>query len=137
VHTTSAGTQGLAAAEASAGEVLTGAFANAGAVARYAAASGHGRVTLVAMGTAGIEPSDEDTLCAEYLAGLMRGESPDFEPIRTRLETIPSAVKFFDASQTQAPERDFALCTGLDAFDFVLQSVKSAEGLRKLVKKVG
>lgn len=137
VHTTSAGTQGLAAAETSADEVVTGAFVNAGAVARYAAASGHGRVTFVAMGTAGVEPSDEDTLCAEYLAGLMRGKSPDFEPIRNRLKTIPSAAKFFDPAQVQAPERDFALCTGLDAFDFVLQSVKSASGIRKLVKKVG
>lgn len=133
VHTTSAGTQGLVAALDSAEEVVTGAFVNASAVARYAAASGK-PVSLVAMGTAGTEPSDEDTLCAKFIRGLMRGNAPDFGPIRKRMSTLESAIKFFDPAQTQAPQRDFELCTRLDAFDFVLAYRKDEAGLARLIK---
>jgi 2-phosphosulfolactate phosphatase len=134
VHTTSAGTQGLAAAEAVAEEVITGSFANARAIARYVQAQNPERVSLVAMGTSGLEPSDEDTLCAEYLDGLMRGENPDFAPIREHLRGIQSAAKFFDPAATQAPEEDFELCTALDAFDFVLRCQRDGQGIRRLVK---
>lgn len=134
VHTTSAGTQGLAAAEKVAREVVTGAFVNAQAVAGYVRKKNPGIVTFVAMGTSGVEPSDEDTLCAEYLAGLVRGEPMAFDPIREHLRGIESAAKFFDPAATQAPERDFELCMALDAFDFVLACRRSGAGQRRLVK---
>jgi 2-phosphosulfolactate phosphatase len=134
VHTTSAGTQGLAAAEGTADEIITGAFVNAGAIAGYIQRKRPEIVTFVAMGTSGTEPSGEDTLCAEYLAGLVSGERMAFDPIREHLRGIESAAKFFDPAATQAPERDFELCTAIDAFDFVLACQRDSNGLRRLVK---
>jgi 2-phosphosulfolactate phosphatase len=55
------------------------------------------------------------------LAARLRGEHFDTETIRPRLRTAPSAQKFFDPEATWAPERDFALCTAPDRFDFVLR----------------
>lgn len=40
---------------------------------------------------------------------------------REELLGAPSAQKFFDPACDWAPERDFELCTQLDAFDFVLR----------------
>jgi 2-phosphosulfolactate phosphatase len=134
VHTTSAGTQGLAAAEGPADRVLTGAFVNASAVARHVEDREPRVVSLVAMGAAGIAPSDEDTLCAEFIRERLRGGAPNFEEIRNHLLNIDGAAKFFDPEATQAPERDFTLCAALDAFDFVLACDKDAAGLRRLVK---
>ena len=38
-----------------------------------------------------------------------------------RLRGAASAQKFFDPACDWAPERDFELCTQVDAFDFVLR----------------
>ena len=72
VHTTSAGTQGVANATG-ASEMLTGSLVNAKAIAEYIKRSGAEDVSLVCMGLAGIEPTREDTLCAEYIKALVEG----------------------------------------------------------------
>jgi 2-phosphosulfolactate phosphatase len=47
------------------------------------------------------------------------------------LRSAPSAAKFFDPACDWAPQRDFELCTQVDAFDFVLR-LESVDGLRQL-----
>lgn len=131
VHTTSAGTQGLAAAMAApeVSEVLTGGFVNLGATLEYVRARAPETVTLVAMGTAGHTRSAEDDLCAMYMKNALEGVPNRFEAIQTYLRTIESAQKFFDPKADYAPERDFELCTTLDRFDFALAAGRGEDGL--------
>lgn len=65
VHTTSAGTQGIANA-IHADEILGGSFVNARATAEYILNSGAYDVSLVCMGLEALAPTEEDTLCALY-----------------------------------------------------------------------
>ena len=86
IHTTSAGTQGIVSA-ARAEELLTGSFVNAKAVAAYIRRKAPDRVSLVCMGKAGVEPAEEDELCAVYLRSLLEGrEMPDID--ESTLESI-------------------------------------------------
>lgn len=120
IHTTHSGTQGLAAAT-SAHEVITGALVNAAAIVRYIRLRAPATVTLVRMGHEAAERCAEDDLCAELLQQRVAGEQPDVSGVRERLRRAASAQKFFDPDCDWAPQRDFALCTQVDAFDFVLK----------------
>ncbi len=134
VHTTSAGTQGLAAAMAAPGvtEVLAGSFVNLGATVAYIRNRAPEVVTLVSMGTAGLTRSAEDDLCAMYMKNELQGVPNRFEAIQTYLRTIESAQKFFDPKADYAPERDFELCTSLDRFGFALAASRDEDGLLTL-----
>jgi 2-phosphosulfolactate phosphatase len=77
IHTTSAGTQGIVNA-VHAEEILTGSFVNAHAVAEYIRKKNPRKVSLVCMGKAGLEPAEEDELCAVYLlacAAFLRSDA--------------------------------------------------------------
>lgn len=128
VHTTSAGTQGLVAALGGARVCLTGAFVNASATARLVgelAAEGE-IVSLVAMGTAGREPSLEDERLAEYLQALLHDKGADAEDIAEGVEEelrhTPPAKKFFDPAADYAPEADFRLCLTPDRYRFAIRA---------------
>jgi len=131
VHTTSAGTLGLASAGA-ADVVLTGALVNAAAVCSYVRALAPATLSLVRMGVDARERSDADDLCAELIAARLTGQPFDERGIRERLRVSPEAHKFFDASAEWAPERDFELCTQLDRYDFVLRLTPQPDGLPAL-----
>ena len=120
IHTTHSGTQGLAAA-GGAEEVITGSLVNAGAIVRYIRSRAPTRVTLVRMGHEARERCAEDDLCAQILQQRLAGAPPEVTDVREELRGAPSAQKFFDAACDWAPQRDFELCTQLDAFDFVLR----------------
>lgn len=135
VHTTSAGTQGIANATG-ADEIITGSFVNAGALVNYIRRKAPEHVSLVAMGHAGIRPTDEDTLLAMYLKNELENEPNDFGNIVTHLRNYESAQKFFDPEMDWAPERDFELCMNLNRFDFVLRAEAVVGGLVFLSKVV-
>jgi 2-phosphosulfolactate phosphatase len=120
VHTTSAGTQGIASAE-NAEEILGASLVNAKATAEYIKRSGAEEVSLVCMGWAAQYPTEEDTLCAEYIKSIIEGEPFD---IRSGVESLKytSGAKFFDPNQNDVfPKEDFFMCTDVDKFDFVLK----------------
>lgn len=120
VHTTSAGTQGIANARG-ATVILCAGLVNAKATADYIRKSNAEDVSLVCMGLEAKEPTDEDTLCAEYIRSLLLGDVID---IKQRIERLKytSGAKFFDKEQNNVfPEMDFYMCTELDKFDFVLK----------------
>ena len=125
IHTTHSGTQGLTAA-GSADDVITGALVNAAAIVRYIRARAPATVTLVRMGHEAAERCAEDDLCAQLLAQRLAGEQPSVADLRERLRGADSAQKFFDPACEWAPQRDFELCTQVDAFDFVLQLERGA-----------
>jgi 2-phosphosulfolactate phosphatase len=133
IHTTSAGTQGIAKAQ-QAEEIITGSFCNAGAIIGYIRSRGCSQVSLVCMGQAAREPSDEDTLCAQLIKDSLEGKTPDFERIHTYLRGYHTARKFFNPEIAWAPERDFDLCLDLNRFDFVLNVQTDQDGLRSLCK---
>ena len=127
VHTTSAGTQGIANAS-HADEILTGSLVNASAVAEYIRRKNPEQVSLVCMGLGCERPIEEDTLCAEYIQSLLEGEP--LENMQERMAELKhtSGAKFFDpAQQSVFPQRDFELCVRLDTVPFVLRLTRDEE----------
>lgn len=120
VHTTHAGTRGLACAS-DASEVLTGAFVNISAVAGFIAARRPPRVSLVRMGHEACERCVEDDLYARCLIDLLEGRDPGLERVPALLREAPAARKFFDPACEHAPPGDFDVCTDVDRYDFVLR----------------
>lgn len=133
VHTTSAGTQGVANA-VNATEMLTGSLVNAKAIAEYIKTSGAEDVSLVCMGLAGRESTREDTLCAEYIKALVEGTAIDLTAGIAECRQT-SGAKFFDPNNTVFPEADFWLSVEADKFDFVLHVEQGEDGLMHTVRK--
>lgn len=126
VHTTSSGTQGIANAT-NASEIITGSFVNAAAIVRYILKNQPKIVSLVCMGYACEYPTDEDTLCAEYIKNELEGKSNNFSEM---VETIKKGdgARFFDPKkQSWSPEKDFELCLDLNRFDFILKVEKEGD----------
>lgn len=127
IHTTSAGTQGIANATG-ADEILGGCLYNAEATARYIKNKNPEYVSLVCMGLAGECPTDEDTLCAMYIKSLLEGEPLEDMDQRVANLKLTDGAKFFDATQQSVfPERDFALCTKVGECPFVLRLTQDLE----------
>lgn len=121
VHTTSAGTQGVANATG-ATMLLGGALVNARATAEYIRKIGADEVSLVCMGLEAKEPTDEDTLCARYIKAILEGTENELD-MHAEIENlkVTSGAKFFDEAQNKVfPRADFFMCTEVDKFDFVL-----------------
>ena len=126
VHTTSAGTQGIANAT-HADQILGASLLTAKATARYIKESGAEEVSLVCMGLAGVMETEEDTLCARYIKAILEGGKIDWEKEIEILKNT-SGAKFFDPSQSDVfPEKDFHMCTTVDKFDFALKLVKDRD----------
>ena len=129
VHTTSAGTQGIANAN-QADEIISGSLVNASAVAEYIKKKNPQYVSLVCMGLMANKQTDEDNLCADYIQSLL--ENNPLKDIHQRMEALKytSGAKFFDSERQHIyPQRDFELCTNLNSVPFVLRLKKSEDGL--------
>ncbi len=122
VHTTSSGTQGIAAAN-KACEIITGSFVNAGAIINYIRNNNPENVSLVCMGYECSYPVDEDTLCAEYIRNELTGQPNDFNKIISVVKK-GSGKRFFEPrSQEWAPASDFDMCMRLNLFGFILKVI--------------
>lgn len=136
VHTTSAGTQGIAGA-VNAEEILVCSLVNAMATAEYILKSGANDISLVCMGLEAKEPTEEDTLCARYIKSLLEGgyEKIDWnKEIAILKET--SGAKFFDPSlQDIFPTEDFERSVEIDKFDFAIKATKIHDGMFKMSKE--
>lgn len=127
LHTTSAGTQGIANAK-NADVILAGSLANAKATAEYIKSLNPNYVSLVCMGLEAKAETEEDTLCAEYIKSILLGEPMNLTEEIEKLK-ITSGAKFFDINQKDVfPEEDFYLSTKPDIFNFVLR-LKNENGL--------
>ncbi len=125
VHTTSSGTQGIEAA-AHAPEIITGSFVNAHAIIRYIKKLKPETLSLVCMGYACEYPTDEDTLCAEYIRNELKGLPNDFNKMKEIIRK-GSGKRFFETEKQEwAPKEDFDLCLDLNRFNFVLRVEKSS-----------
>lgn len=127
-HTTSSGTQGIVAAFAGADEVLTGSLVNAAAIAKYIAEKNPAEVSLICMGAACVRETPEDTLCGRYIKSLLTGEAIDMAEELCALRLSPEGSKFFNPdTQDVFPQGDYALCTDVDRFGFVLRVARLGE----------
>ena len=124
VHTTSAGTQGIANA-VNADEILGAALVNARATAEYIKSKNPENVSLVCMGLEALSQTEEDNLCALYIKSILEGTDID---LPTEIENLKytSGAKFFDKEQNDVfPQEDFYLCTQVDKFNFVLKMTEN------------
>jgi 2-phosphosulfolactate phosphatase len=136
IHTTSAGTQGIVSASC-ADEILAGSLVCAGAIAAYIREKEPAEVSLVAMGLAGIRPTEEDTLAAEYIASLL--EDRPFPELAGRIARLrkTDGAKFFEAEKQHIfPQRDFELCIRTDEFPFVLRLNQEPESGLACMEKI-
>jgi 2-phosphosulfolactate phosphatase len=128
IHTTSSGTQGLAAASG-ATELLTASLVTASATARHIASRSPAQVSLVAMGWAGRRNTPEDLLCASAIKASLEGTSLNMAQELDALRRTAEGAKFFNPrTQDVFPREDFALCTAVDRFDFCIAAKKISEG---------
>lgn len=133
LHTTSAGTQGIANAKDS-DEVITGSLVNAKAIAQYIKQKNPKIVSLVCMGLEAISQTEEDNLCAYYIKSLLENNEMDLTNEIEKLK-ITSGAKFFDKEQQDVfPEKDFYLSTEINKFNFVLKVEKDTEGYNYIRK---
>jgi 2-phosphosulfolactate phosphatase len=142
VHTTSSGTQGIANAK-KADEIITGSFVNAAAIVKYIQQKQPKTVSLVCMGYACEYPTDEDTLCAEWIkneleasSGLtkVKGNQPKSFKEMVDIIRAGSGARFFDPEkQSWSPKADFELCLDLNRFNFVLK-VEVENSFNSLIK---
>lgn len=122
VQTTSAGTRGLMAAMG-ADMILPGSFVMADAIVEYIQKANPSVVSLVAMGWGGREKAPEDEYLAEYIESRLKGETPDFDSMKTKIRNHPEGAKFFDTTQKTFVEGDFHAAMDLNRFDFCLKLV--------------
>lgn len=128
IHTTSAGTQGIANAK-NANQILTGSLVNAKAIAQYIKDSKEEDISLVCMGLDGKAQTGEDNLCAYYIKSLLENNEISLENEIEKLKTT-SGAKFFDKEQQDVfPNKDFYLSTEVNKFNFVLKLEKDNNGL--------
>lgn len=134
VHTTSAGTQGIENAKG-AELLLAGSLVNAAATAEYIRRLKPERVSLVCMGLACRRPTDEDTLCAQYLRALLLGEPFNRQAAIDVMRKGDGQRFFIPEDQAFAPKEDFDLCTQFDRFPYALP-VRYTEDGRKYIEKI-
>ena len=130
---TTAGTNGIMNATGAA-EILGAGLVNAGAVASYINMINPSKVTLVAMGYRGVEPAEEDLLCARYITGLLQGNEAD---ITDEIDALRkgSGSRFFNPENLSfSPPTDFFLCTDLNRFNFVLKAVMTTSGYAEILR---
>lgn len=133
LHTTSAGTQGIANAK-NADEVLTGSLVNAKAIAKYIKMKAPKDVSLVCMGLEAKSQTEEDNLCAYYIKSLLEGKNIELDKEIENLK-VTSGAKFFDKNQQDVfPEPDFYLSTEVNKFNFVLKVEKDNNGFNYIKK---
>ncbi len=126
VQTTHAGTRALLAAR-HAEHVITGSFVNAGAIVKYVRNFSPSTVYLICAGFEGVSEAMEDILCAQYIRDTLLGFPTEFDAIPKRLETAPSALRFFDPEDQDSLEIDFHMCLAPNRFDFVIARTHADE----------
>lgn len=121
IHSTSSGVRGIVNAKG-ASEILGGSFVTAKAIAKYILDKNPKKVSLVCMGWSCVRPTDEDTVCAEYIKSLLIGEEMD---LSEKLPTFKDGCgkHFFDNKDKKSfPMPDFFMCLMPNIFDFVLKA---------------
>lgn len=117
IHTTSNGTAGLKNA-INADKLYVSSLVNSKATALSILKDNPNEVSLVAMGWEG-RRTEEDILCADYIQSLLLNDP--ISDIKKQADDLrfTEGKKFFDPNRQDVfPQKDFALCTAVDIFNF-------------------
>ena len=117
-----AGTQGVMAASATASTVILGSYTTASAIAKYVthSAGPDSVVTIVSMGLEGTEKSVEDERCGDYLEHLLAGTPYDHLAALWDCLTDPFIAKSLRDERPHMPKEDVIIALQRDLFDFVM-----------------
>ena len=123
----SAGTQGVLTAAATAQVVVLGSYMTAAATAAYirSRANSDTDVTIVAMGFEGARPSVEDERCGDYIESLLTvgaGVSRPYDHLHAISECMqdPEIAASLRGEHDYRPREDIVLALQRDLFDFVM-----------------
>ena len=126
VLVTTNGTRALAAAAARARAVLIASFGNLAVLARHLRDSAE-RVTLLPAGDfAGAEPRTEDELCADALAALLAGETPDLAAMTAAIRQDARVQRRVARHPALVHDIDAAL--SVDRYPAIARAVTGAAG---------
>ncbi len=133
VERTSAGTQGVVRSER-AGILLASSFCCASATVQYLRRLAPADISFVITGWYGGDRTnpgsgDEDAACADYMAALLRDESPDPRAYLDRAARARAAYKFLDPGQPDFPESDLQLALAVNRFNFAMVVGREANDL--------
>jgi 2-phosphosulfolactate phosphatase len=122
VQRTTAGVTGVISALGQAELVILGSFVMAKAISRYILSQNPlpDIVTIVAIGSRGVNKAPEDEGCADYLEHLLIGRHYDHLKTLKNIIFNESAQKFIRGDKIYLPREDPIFCLQRDLFDFVL-----------------
>jgi len=126
IQSTRAGTVGVAAATR-ATQIYAGSLLVAGGTAKAILRDAPNVVTLVAMGWAAAERTDEDEQCALYLRNLLRGMQPDPAAVKRLILDAHESKKFGDPKQLHFHPEDREIALDIDRAPFAIRITKEAE----------
>ncbi len=128
IQRTTAGTQGIVrSVRARIGYATS--FVCAKATAACISIEAEPDVTLVITGKLEGRDGDEDAACAEYIAALLRGETPSAAPYLQRVSRSTAGQKFVEPGHPFFPLEDVMCAVDLDRFDFAMRVTREADGL--------
>ncbi len=121
---TSAGTQGIVSASQASRLYATSlviASATARALGGGGAAGRPDRITLVAMGNAGVDRTDEDELCAIHIRNILQGRPGDAHAVRQLILAGGEAAGFHDPTNPNRHPGDLEIALDIDRYDFAIR----------------
>ena len=122
VQRTTAGVTGVISVLGQAELVILGSFVMAKAISRYILSQNPlpDIVTIVAIGSRGVNRAPEDEGCADYLEHLLTGSYYNHLETLKAIIFNESAQKFIRGDKIYLPREDPLFCLQRDLFDFVL-----------------
>lgn len=121
IQRTSAGTQGIITAR-QAQCLYAASLVTASATARALRAQDTAeRISLVAMGSAGLVRTDEDELCALHLRNRIEGRPGNPAAVRDLILAAGDARRFNDPTRPHLNDKDVALALAIDRYDFAIR----------------
>ena len=85
-------------------------------------------VSIVAMGSEGVERTDEDEQCALYMRNLLQGRDPDKEAVKSLILVGAESQKYGDPARPHFHPRDKEMALRTDHFTFAIR-VDREDGL--------
>ena len=121
VQRTTAGTQGIVRS-IGAERLLAASLCVASATCDYIKRLNPTSITFVETGVRDGRGGEEDTACADYMAGLLHGRLPARGEIERRVRSSRHAQKFVGADHSVFPRADLEQALKIDCFDFAMEA---------------
>jgi 2-phosphosulfolactate phosphatase len=135
IQRTSAGTQGLVLSKAQT-NLMTASFVVAKATAKFLRALNPEILSFIISGDSMGRDGDEDLACADYIAALIQNQNPDPDKFTSRILTSSVGRSYLSGGINYLSEKDIAMSSRVDLFDFVMAIRKEDDLLVMRLKAV-